>query len=145
MKYVLMSIKKKYSDLIFSGEKTIEVRTTQPMELPARVFLYESIGGGEGSGKIVGEFTVNTISNYTLVNKFAGVENRYSISAGDLTRTCITANELDEYARKRPFFGWHISDLCKYTYPKTLNDFELKRPPMSWQYVSKAIIKRNDL
>lgn len=145
MKYVLLSIKKKYADLIFSGNKTIEIRMTQPSEMPVRVFMYEAIGEGEGRGKIVGEFTANNISNYTVVNEFSSIEDRYSISQSDLSASCLTIAEIDAYVRTRQFYGWHISDLCKYTYPKTLADFELKRPPMSWQYIPKATVKRNDL
>ena len=50
MKAVLMSIHPKWCELIFSGEKTIEVRKTAPkLETPFKVYVYctkEKIGGG---------------------------------------------------------------------------------------------------
>lgn len=50
MKAVLMSIHPKWCELIFSGEKTIEVRKTAPkLETPFKVYVYctkENIGGG---------------------------------------------------------------------------------------------------
>lgn len=40
MKAVLMSIKHKWCEKIFSGEKTIEVRKTAPKETPFKVYVY---------------------------------------------------------------------------------------------------------
>lgn len=50
MKAILMSIKPKWCEKIFSGEKTVEVRKTAPkLETPFKVYVYcttEKIGGG---------------------------------------------------------------------------------------------------
>lgn len=40
MKAILMSIKPKWCEKIFSGEKTIEVRKTAPKETPFKVYVY---------------------------------------------------------------------------------------------------------
>ena len=54
---MLMSIKKEFSDKIFSGGKTIEVRRTIPKEItyPIKSYLYET-KGGQGEGKVIGYF-----------------------------------------------------------------------------------------
>ena len=44
MKAVLMSIKPKWCEKIFSGEKTIEVRKTAPKETPFKVCEVEQYG-----------------------------------------------------------------------------------------------------
>lgn len=56
-KAVLISIKPKWCDLIRRGRKTVEVRKTCPkLELPFKVYIYETVDGGRGSGLVFGEF-----------------------------------------------------------------------------------------
>lgn len=51
MKVVLISIKPKWCDLIRRGRKTVEVRKTCPkLEVPFKVYIYETMDGGRGSG-----------------------------------------------------------------------------------------------
>ena len=88
MKYILVSVKKKYVDLIFSGKKLLEMRLTAPNEdLPIKVFIYETFGRYnnitkqyEGSGKIVGEFILNNIKEFD-VNPLE--KNKYLITQQD--------------------------------------------------------------
>lgn len=110
MKYVLATIKQDDIKQIFSGERTYLKQHIKPSDIPAKVFIYEPFGDGEGAGKIVGEFMVTTYWNFS--------------------------------DRK---FAWNISDLCKYVHFRTLEEFELKRPPVNIQYIPKAVIKRNNL
>ena len=57
MKVVLISIKPKWCDLIRRGRKTVEVRKTCPkLEVPFKVYIYETMDGGRGSGLVFGEF-----------------------------------------------------------------------------------------
>ena len=57
MKAVLISIKPKWCDLIRRGRKTVEVRKTCPkLEVPFKVYIYETMDGGRGSGLVFGEF-----------------------------------------------------------------------------------------
>ena len=52
MKAVLISIKPKWCDLIRRGRKTVEVRKTCPkLEVPFKVYIYETMDGGRGSGR----------------------------------------------------------------------------------------------
>lgn len=60
MKAVLISIKPKWCDLIRRGRKTVEVRKTCPkLEVPFKVYIYETMDGGRGSGLVFGEFVCN--------------------------------------------------------------------------------------
>lgn len=57
MKAVLISIKPKWCDLIRRGRKTVEIRKTCPkLEVPFKVYIYETMDGGRGSGLVFGEF-----------------------------------------------------------------------------------------
>ena len=57
VKAVLISIKPKWCDLIRRGRKTVEVRKTCPkLEVPFKVYIYETMDGGRGSGLVFGEF-----------------------------------------------------------------------------------------
>ncbi|MCI8483475.1 MAG: hypothetical protein HFH41_03935 [Lachnospiraceae bacterium] len=48
----------------------------------------------------------------------------------------MTEKELKGYAgdRKKPLWGWLISDAKKYDIPRKIEFYGLKRPPQSWQY-----------
>ena len=161
MKAILMSIKHKWCELIFSGEKTIEVRKTAPkLKPPFKVYMYESIGQGEGAGAVVGEFVCDSVVTMICakidVKKFRALQKCERYSAG----TCLTAKELYEYSKGDWFYGWHITAPKRYDTPKELKEFwtvrcinktgecktcEVKpaciinvtRPPQSWMYVEE--------
>lgn len=129
MKAVLMSIHPKWCELIFSGEKTIEVRKTAPkMETPFKVYVYQTKHKGKsivsealntvyGGGKVVGEFVCNKVER--LPAFFERTDG-----------TCLTVKELDKYGsnRKGELFYWHISDLKIYDTPKELSEFRMPCP-----------------
>lgn len=99
MKSILMSIRPQYCNLIFNGDKTIELRKTRPnyMEIltPFKVFVYETMAKLEepwmdedghmnwrGSGMIIGEFICNII--HRLDCDSSGIFIRYSVDSFDL-------------------------------------------------------------
>ena len=94
MRSILMSIRPQWCNLIFNGDKTIELRKTRPnyMEImtPFKIFVYETMAKLEepwmdedghmiwrGSGRIVGEFVCNMI--YQLEWDSYGIFDRYSV------------------------------------------------------------------
>lgn len=120
MKAILMSIKHKWCEMIFRGEKTVEVRKNKPNEeLPIKVYVYESIGQGEGAGAVVGEFVCDEVDEYT----FSNYEARYRIKDVDLTRTCLNHPELIGYGGGDTLYGWHITKPKLYDRPKMLVAF----------------------
>lgn len=94
MRLILMSIRPQWCDLIFSGDKVIELRKTRPKLLDIlttfKVFVYETMARLEepwmdedghmiwrGSGTIVGEFVCNRI--YQIDCDSAGIFSHYSV------------------------------------------------------------------
>nr|DAZ83022.1 MAG TPA: hypothetical protein [Caudoviricetes sp.] len=148
MKSVMLSIRPKWCEKIVSGEKTIEVRKTKPkLETPFKCYIYcTNSGVATGMwgkhGKVVGEFTCNTVTNLFS-------NSRFWLNEDDVLQTCLSAAEIRKYADgANGLYGWHISDLVCYDKPKELSEFkglrktkfgyepvEIKRPPQSWCYV----------
>lgn len=76
MKAVLMSIKPKWCEKIFNGEKTIEVRKTAPKEVPFKVYIYETKAGfieavrgtcpkcAFSRGKVIGSFVCDKVDKF---------------------------------------------------------------------------------
>ena len=132
---VLISIRPKWCEKIVDGEKTIEVRRTHPkLETPFKVYIYCTNGqtvrtapkayckNVDGSvvfkqmimnGKVVGEFICDKIYELAPLNHAPDdVEQQ----------ACLTREEIVQYLRGVGY-GWHISELEIYDYPKKLGDF----------------------
>ena len=136
MKCVLMSIRPKWTELIFSGEKTLEVRKTRPKaELPFKCFIYESrapdrVSSG-GRGRVVGEF---------ICDRIFPVSERAMVRKGTLQAACLSKQEYEAYRNGGTIYLWHISDPVIYDMPRELYDFRnqgerLRFAPQSWCYV----------
>lgn len=137
MKAVLMSIKPKWCEKIFSGEKTVEVRKTAPkLELPFKVYVYrtkdkggkaivnEVLNSVYGGGKVIGEFVCDWVEKYEhFIPYDIDDELQYSISQDSLISTCLEPYELTEYGNGKPLYGWHITDPKPYDKPKELHEF----------------------
>ena len=154
MKAVLMSIQPKWSELIASGKKTVEVRKTKPkLETPFKVYIYCTssnvheclmqneggvkmiyacnyktaipCGGHIANGKVIGEFVCDRIDN-GILSKSYFVD---SINIG-YDQTCVSIYEVAKYldaygaCGMYEFYGWHISDLVIYDKPKELREFK---------------------
>jgi predicted transcriptional regulator len=102
----------------------------------ADVFGAKDVGGCyKCNGKVIGEFVCDYILEITP-DTYGYHE--YCISDDDLNASCLTVNDLWEYANGKTLYGWHISDLVIYDEPKELSEFGLPRPPQSWYYVSRG-------
>ena len=159
MKSVLISIQPKWVKKIAKGEKTIEVRKTEPKcEVPFKCYIYCTKSRDNEiykrykvddikSGKVIGEFVCDKVfllHPYTYDGGNADRERRKLIqtfegsSKGNeiLAATCLTQDEMFDYIGAGNYgYGWHISDLKIYGKPLTLDDFYLEKAPMSWRYV----------
>lgn len=155
MKSVLLSIQPKWCDLIASGRKTVEIRKTKPkIETPFKCYIYETKGKTDtpfidedghidfhGRGQVIGEFICNMIVGIKCPSDYQAAYNRRQ-------NTCVTDDEIMEYAKDKEVFYWHISDLVIYDKPKSLGDFNhcgdnyhfnppVMKPPQSWCYVEE--------
>lgn len=138
---ILISIKPIWCELIFSGEKTVEIRKTKPMRITdaVNVYIYET-----GNTGIVGRFRLRY---FTYIQAWEDeVTGEKHLANTVFLKHCIDELELFDYLHKgrqkpgslEPYPGgwaWHIEDLVKFDKPKPLSSFGLKRPPQSWCYV----------
>lgn len=119
MKAVLISIKPKWCDLIRRGRKTVEVRKTCPkLEVPFKVYIYETMDGGRGSGLVFGEFVCTGFDVFRPIGKGISIK-RFPA----LYESCLTLDEIVKYAQGEPVYGWQISQLKLYEEPLKLEDF----------------------
>lgn len=141
MKAILMSIKPKWCEKIFSGEKTIEVRKTAPkLETPFKVYVYCTNGRfditdidditsesvrvvSEGRGKVIGEFVCNDID--MIVPDFQYGYLNYL----DIESTCLSVREMEEYGKGKTLCGLHITEPKLYDKPRELSDFKTPDKP----------------
>lgn len=179
-KAVLISIQPIWCEKIASGEKVVEVRKTRPkLETPFKCYIYETKGflrvgnenlnsvvGGSGRGKVVGEFVCDAVYSIDAEHVPALKDAFHGISCNEfLRKSCLSAYDLLNYLTAseqqisieyRPGYGWHISDLVIYDQPKQLSEFKrhdpsydfasfgevdractVTRPPQSWCYVEE--------
>ena len=141
MKAVFISIRHQWCKLIAKGDKTIEVRKSEPkIGTPFKCYIYRC---GKGGGMVVGEFLCDQIYYYSVGNV-----NGQTITSDEMERqSCLTRKELFDYENSAEakencmslvgLFGWHISSLIIYENSKSLKDFGLNRPPQSWRYVDE--------
>ena len=129
MKYVLISIRPKWCELIASGEKTIEVRKTCPkIETPFKCYIYCTQSGKYTDGKSVKNIWLNRgtdnrfIGNGKVIGEFV-CDGVYQNISFDCAGSCVSVSELKKYANGKPLYGWHISELEIYDKPRELSDF----------------------
>ena len=124
-KSVLISVQPKFSRLIASGKKTVEVRKSKPkLETPFKCYIYETKGlykgaGGylfRGSGKVIGEFICDYITSFKAMGEMQALWN-------ETQNTCLTRYEIIKYAKGKRLYYWHISDLVIYDKRKELSRF----------------------
>ncbi|MCI2105420.1 MAG: hypothetical protein LKK00_01685 [Intestinimonas sp.] len=125
MKAVLMSMKPQWWEKILSGEKTLEIRKTAPVDgfsgentwRSLLVLVYVS-----GTGEIQGQFFCHgwmKAGDYAYLSK----------------RSCVPPEALVNYAAGKRLCAWMVREPKKYDTPRQLAELGLTRPPMSWRYV----------
>lgn len=180
MKSVLISIQPKWCKLIAKGKKTVEVRKTAPKDSPFKAYVYctkkkpnmvsKIIDGCFTiyNGYIIGEFVCDKVEK--IEPCFEYYSDGYDIDDDTLPKTCLMREELMEYGKGKPLYGWHISELKIYDKPRELYNFHrgcnkkcspscdwyiehnytecgcdgkpnITRPPQSWCYVENSSSK----
>lgn len=155
MKAILMSIKPKWCEKIFNGEKTVEVRKTAPkLETPFKVYVYQTKGKepllevikdgddlygevyhGEtvfvkgchrGLGKVVGEFVCDTVEEN--IPDYNPAYERFFYNSFECGEDCLTSDEIAEYGKGDPLRGLHITKPKRYDIPKDIKKFRKPCP-----------------
>lgn len=155
-KAVLISIRPEWCEKIARGEKTLELRKTEPkLETPFKVYIYCTAGNLSyevsngifcnisGGRLVVGEFVCDKIG---VIWGGGYLKMPESAFAG----SCLNMYQIDTYLDGKDGHFWHISNLKIYDSPKQLSKFkglrktkfgyapvEIKRPPQSWCYVEE--------
>ena len=118
----LIAIKPEYAFKILSGEKTFEYRKTKTKENITHIVIY----AGLPIKKIIGEVQVTEILSDTpdkiwyLTNKFAG----------------MNYNDYKQYfGNKTIAYAYHLQCPESYNPYRDLKEFNIIRPPQSYQYL----------
>lgn len=162
MKAILMSIRPKWCEMIFSGEKTIEVRETAPkLETPFKVYVYctsiknmnlsdyvemhAKIGGkiDDWSGKVIGEFVCDEIYEFiTWGTGVACIDSNLTQVPQErvIKETCLVEQQIMDYLERGignyEGVGLHITAPKLYDKSKELSEF---RTPETRFYEIKRI------
>ena len=136
MKAILMSIKPKWCEKIFSGEKTVEVRKTAPqLATPFKVYVYETKAGfieavrgtcpkcAFSRGKVIGSFVCDKIDEFSVGSLASDdIQNESCLTYAELISYFYKQNELDGNTLKFGY-GWHITAPKLYDKPRELGEF----------------------
>ena len=135
---IILSIKPKYAELIYSGKKTVEWRHTYPKKFFKwcdRVYIYET----SPVKRVTGYFKVNPIIDpisfdreFLDQNFFYADECKKNFEKWGQ----VSIDELKKYAERSIVYGWSIIKAERFVAKVHLNWFNLNRPPQSWQYLT---------
>lgn len=126
MTKILMSIHHKYAQLIYSGEKTVELRKTTPTALDDEklmVYLYET-----DLKSITGIIYVDFCREIT------------EITPKIIENSCLSRKEIEAYKDRGrgKLYGWEICGIDEYGPDWLLpEDLHVKKAPQSWQYIKE--------
>ena len=152
---VLISIRPEWVEKIANGEKTLELRKTEPkLETPFKVYIYCTAGNLSyevsngmfcnisGGRLVVGEFVCDKI--------IVCGSGCLKMLEGVFDESGLNISQIETYLDGKDGHFWHISNLKIYDDPKQLSEFkglrktkfgyapvEIKRPPQSWCYVEE--------
>ena len=142
MKAILMSIKPKWCELIFSGEKTIEVRKTAPkLKPPFKVYVYETQGATvtpwvdedghfifKGRGQVVGEFVCDEKYDIQFAGASYMINNDISLTNGIARQSCLWYDDMFSYLGVKGGAALHITKPKRYDKPKNIKKFRKPCP-----------------
>lgn len=80
----------------------------------------------EQNGKVIGEFVCDKIERLEYQEKYLqGITSQTAIKyfSDKIKATALSVDELMNYGKNKPLYGWHISDLKIYDKPKELSKF----------------------
>ena len=136
MKSVLISIRPEWCDLIAEGKKTVEVRKTRPkLQPPFKAYIYCTKGDSQFSeGDRFCLYTpphdTPVIANQSIIGEFVcscitglNADNMVQAYYNNTQNTCLSDEEIKDYANGKKLYYWHISDLKIYDKPKYLGKF----------------------
>ena len=123
MSKILMSIKPEYVDKIFSGSKKYEYRKRMCKEKIDTIIVYSS----SPIQKVVGELKIKQV----LYNKKSIIWDKTNRYGG------ITKTKYDKYYENCDYaVAYEIEKAILYDKQKDLKDFNVKKAPQSYVYIT---------
>ncbi len=127
---ILLSIKPKWAEKIYSGEKTVEWRKSLPCRIPGpelnhgdekiKVYLYET----------------HPVKKVTGFFEFGGVKVLDARFMDKDPKGCVPIEDLKKYQGDNcNLCAWIVKNPRRFVVPVLLEDFSLERPPQTWQYI----------
>lgn len=102
------------------------------------------------NGKVIGEFVCDEIERYAQYGYCGAFPEYMKSSPGGFPATEIhyfslqlSPEELREYGKGRPLFGWHIFDLEIYEEPRRLGTFRLLNPRHDFSAPGEVCLTRS--
>ena len=132
MKDIILSIHPKWAEKIYSGEKTVEVRKTQPdWEKPESVddlaiYLYETSPVKKVTGLVFLTWVHETDKEL--------LENPEKYFWGKIKKACLIAEELIKYSNGKNLYFWNLKDPYKFDTPRNIKG----SVPQSWRYLKEG-------
>ncbi len=121
----ILPIKPRWAKLIYSGEKTLELRRWVPKrfvyapDVAFRVLLYETR-------------PVQAITGQCMMTADECIDC-YAVTDHPLRLACLSREEFHDYTEGAEFlWGLSVTDPERFEQPQTLAEHGLKRPPQSW-------------
>lgn len=151
MRKVLMSLKPYYYYLVGEGIKKIEVRKKMPRasDWNKEVLFYMS-KDVKSFAKIPKEFQEKYRKHFGKVgmqfvcdriDDLRYVPTKYYLQLAGTweemicNNSCLSVDQIKEYAKGKAVYGWYISDLKIYDKPILLKELGVGKPPQSWIYI----------
>ncbi len=131
---IIIAIHKIHSDKIFDETKKLEIRKRAPKNIryPYTALVYETKNGG-GAGAVVGVFSCGATIKTNVFATLGGEGEAYR--ADIARRACLSVDELCNYANGADIYGLVIDKVERFSEPRRLSEYGLKRPPQSWQHL----------
>lgn len=136
MKAILMSIKPKWCERIFSGEKTIEVRKTAPkLKPPFKVYVYQTkyrlcnkfinevLNTVYDGCKVIGEFVCDEKHDIQFTGASYLINNDISLTNSIAKQSCLWFDDMFSYLGVKGGAALHITKVKLYDKPKELEVF----------------------
>lgn len=123
MSTIILPIKKQYSDQIFAGTKTYELRKSIPKQPVNKILVYES----QGCGKVIGELEISGTLEMPIDDLWERVCDYADISYEGFRK----------YFDGREFgYAYQIVSATLYDEPVSISNYGLKMPPQGFAYVN---------
>lgn len=121
---IILPIMKKWSDLIFKGQKKYELRKKLP-EGVTKIYVYES----RGSGKVIGELKIKALHHLPLDDLWNLVKDG----------ACVEEEFFRKYYEgKEEGVAVEIESATLYPEPLSLSFFSLTAPPQNYCIITSG-------